>query len=45
VAKGIEVHKALADDTRFRLYRYLRLVGRPVGGRGMGSRRSQDCLI
>ena len=29
-AKGIEVHKALADDTRFRLYRYLRLVDRPV---------------
>ena len=28
--KGIEVHKALADDTRFRLYRYLRLVDRPV---------------
>jgi predicted ArsR family transcriptional regulator len=26
----IEVHKALADDTRFRLYRYLRLSGRPV---------------
>ena len=28
--KGIEVHKALADDTRFRLYRYLKLVDRPV---------------
>jgi predicted ArsR family transcriptional regulator len=26
----IEVHKALADDTRYRLYRYLRLSGRPV---------------
>jgi predicted ArsR family transcriptional regulator len=29
-ARGNEVHKALADDTRFRLYRYLRLVDRPV---------------
>jgi predicted ArsR family transcriptional regulator len=28
--RGNEVHKALADDTRFRLYRYLRLVDRPV---------------
>lgn len=28
--KSIEVHKALADDTRFRLYRYLLLAGRPV---------------
>jgi predicted ArsR family transcriptional regulator len=28
--KGLDVHKALADDTRFRLYRYLRLVDRPV---------------
>ena len=26
----IEVYKALADDTRYRLYRYLRLSGRPV---------------
>ena len=26
----IEIHKALADDTRYRLYRYLRLSGRPV---------------
>jgi len=25
----IEIHKALADDTRYRLYRYLRLSGRP----------------
>ena len=29
----IEVHKALADDTRYRLYRYLRLSGRPVSVR------------
>ncbi len=28
----LEVHKALADDTRFRLYRYLGLSGRPVAG-------------
>lgn len=28
--KGLDVHKALADDTRFRLYRYLRLVDRLV---------------
>ena len=26
----LEVHKALADDTRYRLYRYLRLSGRPM---------------
>ena len=26
----IEVYKALADDTRYRLYRYLRLSGRAV---------------
>jgi predicted ArsR family transcriptional regulator len=26
----IQVHKALADDTRYRLYRYLRLSGRAV---------------
>jgi predicted ArsR family transcriptional regulator len=38
--KGIEVHKALADDTRFRLYRYLRLVDRPVAVREMARRLS-----
>ena len=32
-AKALDVHKALADDTRFRLYRYLRLSGRPVSVR------------
>ena len=30
----LEVHKALADDTRYRLYRYLGLSGRP----GLGAR-------
>lgn len=38
--KGIEIHKALADDTRFRLYRYLRLVDRPVAVREMARRLS-----
>src|SRR5438105_8346988 len=28
-----EIHKALADDTRYRLYRYLGLSGRPVSVR------------
>jgi predicted ArsR family transcriptional regulator len=36
----IEVHKALADDTRFRLYRYLGLSGRPVSVREMSTRLS-----
>ena len=27
---AIEVHKALAEDTRYRLYRYLRLSGRDL---------------
>jgi predicted ArsR family transcriptional regulator len=36
----IEVHKALADDTRFRLYRYLRLSGRPVSVRELATRLS-----
>jgi predicted ArsR family transcriptional regulator len=39
-AKSLEVHKALADDTRFRLYRYLRLVGRPVSVRELARRLS-----
>jgi predicted ArsR family transcriptional regulator len=39
-AKSLEVHKALADDTRFRLYRYLRLVGRPVSVRELSRRLS-----
>ncbi len=34
----IEIHKALADDTRYRLYRYLRLSGRPVGVRELATR-------
>ena len=34
----IEIHKALADDTRFRLYRYLRLSGRPVPVRELATR-------
>jgi predicted ArsR family transcriptional regulator len=36
----IEVHKALADDTRYRLYRYLRLSGRPVPIRELATRLS-----
>jgi predicted ArsR family transcriptional regulator len=39
-AKTLEIHKALADDTRFRLYRYLRLVGRPVSVQEMSRRLS-----
>ncbi len=34
----VEVHKALADDTRYRLYRYLRLSGRPVPVRELATR-------
>lgn len=36
----LEVHKALADDTRYRLYRYLRLSGRPVSVRELSTRLS-----
>src|SRR5438067_5191272 len=36
----IEVHKALADDTRYRLYRFLRLSGRPVAVRELATRLS-----
>src|SRR5687768_10203981 len=36
----IRVHKALADDTRFRLYRYLGLSGRPVSVRELSTRLS-----
>jgi predicted ArsR family transcriptional regulator len=39
-ATPLEVHKALADDTRFRLYRYLRLSGRPVSVRELSTRLS-----
>jgi predicted ArsR family transcriptional regulator len=34
----IELHKALADDTPYRLYRYLRLSGRPVAVRELATR-------
>jgi len=37
---GISVHKALADATRFRLYRYLKLSGRPVSVRELAARLS-----
>jgi predicted ArsR family transcriptional regulator len=36
----LEVHKALADDTRYRLYRHLRLSGRPVPVRELAARVS-----
>ncbi len=38
--KELEVHKALADDTRYRLYRYIGLAGRPVSIREMSRRLS-----
>jgi predicted ArsR family transcriptional regulator len=38
--KELEVHKALADDTRYRLYRYIGLAGRPVSVREMSRRLS-----
>lgn len=38
--KALEVHRALADDTRFRLYRYLGLSGRPVSVRELSRRLS-----
>jgi predicted ArsR family transcriptional regulator len=38
--KRRDVHKALADDTRFRLYRYLGLTGRPVSVREIAQRLS-----
>jgi predicted ArsR family transcriptional regulator len=36
----IEIHKALADETRFRLYRYLGLSGRAVSIRELSTRLS-----
>jgi len=36
----IEVHKVLAESTRYRLYRYLRLSGRPVAVRELATRLS-----
>jgi predicted ArsR family transcriptional regulator len=38
--KALEIHKALDDDTRFRLYRYLGLTGRPVSVRELSRRLS-----
>jgi predicted ArsR family transcriptional regulator len=38
--RALDVHKALADDTRFRLYRYLGLTGRPVSVRELSRRLS-----
>src|SRR5919197_3851199 len=38
--KAPEVHKALADDTRYRLYRYIGLAARPVSVREMSRRLS-----
>jgi len=38
--KSLGVHKALADDTRFRLHRYLGLSGRPVSVRELATRLS-----
>ncbi len=37
---ALEIHKALADDTRFRLYRYLGLSGRAVSVRELSRRLS-----
>jgi predicted ArsR family transcriptional regulator len=37
---SLEVHKALADGTRHRLYRFLRLSGRPVSVRELSVRLS-----
>ncbi len=39
-ATPLEVHKVLADDTRYRLYRYLGLSGRPVSIRELSARLS-----
>jgi predicted ArsR family transcriptional regulator len=39
-SKGNEIHKALADDTRFRLYRYLKQAARPVAVNEMARRLS-----
>jgi predicted ArsR family transcriptional regulator len=38
--KSLEIHRALAEDTRFRLYRYLRLTERPVSVRELSRRLS-----
>jgi predicted ArsR family transcriptional regulator len=36
--RDLEVHKALADDTRYRMYHYIGLAGRPVSVREMSRR-------
>lgn len=36
--RDLEIHKALADDTRYRMYRYIGLAGRPVSVREMSRR-------
>lgn len=38
--KALEIHKALAEDTRYRLYRYIGLAARPVSVREMSRRLS-----
>ncbi|MDQ4005098.1 MAG: helix-turn-helix domain-containing protein [Actinomycetota bacterium] len=38
--RALDIHKALADDTRNRLYRYIGLAGRPVSVREMSRRLS-----
>jgi predicted ArsR family transcriptional regulator len=38
--KALDLHKALADDTRYRMYRYIGLAGRPVSVREMSRRLS-----
>src|SRR5438552_7074928 len=39
-ARSLVVHKVLAEDTRYRLYRYIGLAGRPVSVREMSRRLS-----
>src|SRR5437870_8082415 len=39
-AKTLDVHKGLADDTRYRLYRYIGLAARPVSVREVSRRLS-----
>ena len=43
--KPLGVHKALADDTRFRLHRYLGLSGRPVSVRGGPAGRARPVRV
>ncbi len=38
VSTALEIHKALADDTRYRLYRFVGLAGRPVSVREVSRR-------